>query len=103
MSTPSHVVNTAEPQDNTIEFLASNQFLYDRIKMGIDLHPPDGDLLKFQAIAKTIDKDRYFTIYGCQSCVVALVRFVYENWKPEVEPEVIKHATFPKVKDNGKA
>ena len=37
------------------------------------------DLKTFQTIAKTIDADRYFTIYGCQSCVRELVKFVYDN------------------------
>lgn len=63
------------------DFLESNKFLNERIDLDIDIYPGDEDLKTFQKIAKTIDAERYFTIYGCQSCVRDLVKFVYENVK----------------------
>lgn len=63
------------------EFLNANKFLKERIDLDIDIYPSDAELKTFQKIAKNIDKERYFTIYGCQSCVRELVKFVYENVK----------------------
>lgn len=64
------------------EFLTTQQFLYQRVLDGKEIYPADGVLKQFQTLAKEIDKDRHFTIYGCQSCIQALVKFVYENQKP---------------------
>lgn len=63
------------------DFLEANKFLKERIDLDIDIYPGDEDLKTFQKIAKTIDAERYFTIYGCQSCVRDLIKFVYENVK----------------------
>ena len=78
------------------KFLEQNKFLKDRLDKGIDVHPSDAELKEFQKQAKEIDPVRHFTIYGCQSCVNDLVRFVYNNQKT-----FIKKETFPKV--DGKA
>ena len=69
---------------NHADFLAANSFLLERIKQDIDIHPSDEELKRFQEIAKTIDKERYFTIYGCQSCVRELITFVYSNTKETI-------------------
>jgi len=61
------------------DFLNDNSFLFDRINAGIDIHPSDNVLKEFQTIAKKIDSERYFTVYGCQSCIQELVSFVYKN------------------------
>jgi hypothetical protein len=61
------------------DFLEANKFLKERIDLDIDIYPGDEDLKTFQKIAKTIDAERYFTIYGCQSCVRDLIKFVYEK------------------------
>lgn len=63
------------------EFLEGNKFLNERIDLDIDIYPGDDVLKTFQKIAKTIDAERYFTIYGCQSCVRDLIKFVYDNIK----------------------
>ena len=63
------------------EFLSEHKFLAERVEMDIDIYPGDDDLKTFQKIAKTIDAERYFTIYGCQSCVRDLIKFVYDNQK----------------------
>jgi hypothetical protein len=70
---------------NTKEFIQANQFLKDRIDQGIDIYPSDDEAKQFQTIAKTIDPERYFTLYGCQSCIVELVKFVFDNWKEVVK------------------
>lgn len=67
------------------EFLIENAFLLERINAGIDIHPSDAELKTFQAMAKVIDADRHFTIYGCQDCNQAMVKFVYANYVDEVE------------------
>jgi hypothetical protein len=70
--------NTQLPQKSEFnDFLEANKFLNERI----NLDPGDEDLKTFQKIAKTIDAERYFTIYGCQSCVRDLIKFVYDNQK----------------------
>ena len=76
-----------------IQFLLDNQFLKERIDAGIEIHPSDSDLKEFQRLAKEIDKERHFTIYGCQSCVQDLVRFVYDNQKTFVKKESFPNAT----------
>jgi len=68
-------------ESNYNDFLEANRFLKERIDLDIDIYPSDAELKTFQKIAKNIDKERYFTIYGCQSCVRELVNFVYENVK----------------------
>ena len=73
-------------------FLETNQFLKDRLDMNIDVHPSDIELKEFQKIAKVIDPQRYFSVYGCQSCVNDLIRFVYNNQKTFISKE-----TFPKA------
>jgi hypothetical protein len=89
------------------EFLDVNEILKERIRLGIDIHPSDIELKRFQAIAKGIDSERYFTIYGCQSCVQALVKFVFENYKEMVTvftlPDDVEEIVKPKNVKNGKA
>lgn len=62
-----------------IALLENNKHLIERISLGIDIYPSDGELKEFQQLAKQIDADRHFTIYGCQSCVKTLVKFVFDN------------------------
>lgn len=59
------------------------QYLYDRVKVGIDAHPSDIELAKFVELAKEINAELAWAVKGCQSCVNELVRFVFENPKPE--------------------
>jgi len=74
------------------DFLKEREFMEDRLSKGIDVMPSDAELLEFQAIAKTIDPERYFTVHGCQECVNALVRFVFKN-----RGTFTKNETFPKA------
>lgn len=62
-----------------IALLENNKHLIERIELGIDIYPSNGELKEFQALAKQIDSDRHFTIYGCQECVRTLVKFVFDN------------------------
>lgn len=62
-----------------IPLLQNNQHLIEKINAGIDIYPSDGELKQFKELAKEIDDDRYFTIYGCQDCVRSLVKFVFDN------------------------
>ena len=78
------------------DFLIENTFLLERIGAGIDIHPSDAELKTFQAMAKVIDADRHFTIYGCQECNQTLVKFVYENYVEEDLP--IKELSINKKK-----
>jgi hypothetical protein len=74
--------NTPQQQKSEYsEFLSEHKFLAERVEMDIDIYPGDDVLKTFQKIAKTIDAERYFTIYGCQSCVRDLIKFVYDNQK----------------------
>lgn len=62
-------------------FLKDNQYLYERVQLGKEVYPGSEILKQFQAEAKKIDPDRYFTIYGCDECVKTLIKFVYESNK----------------------
>lgn len=73
-----------------IKFLQERSFMQERLELGIDVHPSDDELKEFQKLAKKIDPDRYFTIYGCQKCVNELVKFVFDAQK-----ENVKKVTFP--------
>jgi hypothetical protein len=83
------------------EFLTARLFMKERLDAGVDVHPSDDELREFQKIAKTIDADRYFTLYGCQDCVNTLVRFVFANYKDE--PLIVKKETFPKHEQSSNA
>lgn len=63
------------------------KYLYDRVKIGIDAHPSDIELEKFVALANEINPELNWTTKGCQSCVNELVRFVFENVKPEEDAD----------------
>ncbi len=75
------------------QFLSDRFFLKERLDKGIDIHIPDEDARTFQKLAKQIDKERHFTIYGCQSCINDLVKFVFDNQKTTIRRE-----TFPSAK-----
>ena len=57
------------------------QYLYDRVKIGIDAHPSDIELEQLIELAKEINPELEWAVKGCQSCVQALVLFVFENKK----------------------
>ena len=78
------------------EFLTVRNFMYERVKSGIDVHLSDSDAKAFQKLAKEIDSQRHFTIYECQSCINDLVKFVFDNQKT-----VIKKEKFPKEDGEG--
>lgn len=69
--------------------------MYDRLNAGVDVHPSDQDAKEFQNLAKLIDPDRYFTVYGCQKCINELVKFVFDN-ADKLPTTFIKAAKFPK-------
>jgi len=87
-----------------IQFLEDRRFLQERLVHGIELHLNDNELKEFQAIAKQYDKDRYFTIYGCQSCVQTLVKFVFDNYDKSLKDGQKATATpdkdIPRAKRN---
>jgi hypothetical protein len=58
------------------------QYLYDRVKIGIDAHPSDIELEQLVLLANEINPELPWVVKGCQSCVNELVRFVFENQKP---------------------
>lgn len=78
-----------------IQFLEDRKFMNERISVGIDVMPSDRDAREFQKLAKQIDPDRYFTLYGCQSCINTLVKFVFDNEEQLETEKIIKKATFP--------
>lgn len=82
-----------------IQFLEDRQFLAERLAVGIDVHPADDEAKEFQRLAKLIDPERYFTVYGCQSCINELVKFVFDN-AGKIPATFVKKANFPL---NGKA
>ena len=59
--------------------MIDNELLKAKSDAGIDVHLSDDEAKEFQAAAKVIDPQRYFTIYGCQECINTLVKFVFTN------------------------
>lgn len=82
------------------EFLTTVSFMEERVNAGIDVHVSDLEAQEFQKLAKIIDPQRHFTIYGCQSCINTLVKFVFDYTAKQ--GKIIKKESFPKAKDNGK-
>ena len=69
------------------DFLESQSFLYDRIKLGIDVYPSDSELEEFARLAKEYAPDQVFDYHSCKECRNALISFVYLNYnKPKEEP-----------------
>lgn len=75
-----------------IQYLEDRRFLQERLSLGIELHLNDDELKQFQQLAKTYDKERYFTIYGCQKCVQSLVSFVFDNYDKSLKDELQKYS-----------
>ena len=75
---------------DSIQWLKSNQNIWDRQKIGNHKYLNDREKKQLQSIAKEIDPVRHFTIYGCEKCIQALIQFVYtefdnEQSKPKAE------------------
>jgi len=54
-------------------------YLFERVRLGIDVHPSDIEMLELVSIAKKISPNQDFTYKGCQDCVNYIVKFVDEN------------------------
>jgi hypothetical protein len=59
------------------------QYLYDRVKIGIDAHPSDIEVNQLIDLAKEINPELEWAVKGCQSCVKSLILFVFESKKQE--------------------
>ena len=81
-----------------IQFLEERKFMYERLQLGIDLHPSDWELAEFQKLAKQIWPKYNTSVKGCQSCINALIRFVFDK-----QDVAVKKTTFnqPKGKSYG--
>lgn len=61
------------------EFLKDREFLYERVRAGVDVHPSEEDLSHFFTLAVSLSPHQDFTYKGCQECVNHLVKFVFDN------------------------
>jgi hypothetical protein len=59
------------------------QYLYERVKLGIDAHPSDNEVNQLISLAKEINPQLDWAVKGCQSCVKSLILFVFETKKIE--------------------
>lgn len=57
------------------------QYLYDRVKLGIDAHASEIEIQQLINEANLINPELQWVVKGCQSCVNELIRFVFENQK----------------------
>lgn len=55
------------------------EYLFERVRLGIDVHPSENEMNELVALAQKISPNGDFTWKGCQSCVNYIVRFVDEN------------------------
>lgn len=83
-----------------IEFLQQRQNQFENVNQNIDVHISRLEALEYQRLAKIIDNERYFTIYGCVKCTNELIKFVFNNQDKLEQPEEVK---TEKPKRNGKA
>lgn len=63
-----------------IPFLNDRLFQYQRVQLNIDVYLSNFEAKEYQRLAKEIDPQRYFTIYGCNDCIKTLIKFVFENY-----------------------
>ena len=54
-------------------------YLFERVRLGIDVHPSEIEMEELVSIAQKISPNGDFVWKGCQSCVNYIVRFVDEN------------------------
>ena len=54
-------------------------YLFERVRLGIDVHPSENEMNELVALAQKISPNQDFTWKGCQSCVNHIVKFVDTN------------------------
>ncbi len=54
-------------------------YLFERVRLGIDVHPSEIEMEELVTMAKKISPHGDFVWRGCQKCVNYIVRFVDEN------------------------
>ncbi|MFY8162432.1 MAG: hypothetical protein ACOVNU_13950 [Candidatus Kapaibacteriota bacterium] len=54
-------------------------YLFERVRLGIDVHPSEIEMEELVSIAQKISPHGDFVYKGCQSCVNYIVKFVDEN------------------------
>ena len=55
------------------------EYLFERVRLGIDVHPSEIEMNELVAIAQKISPNQDFAWKGCQSCVNYIVKFVDTN------------------------
>ena len=55
------------------------EYLFERVRLGIDVHPSEIEMNELVTIAQKISPNQDFTWKGCQSCVNYIVKFVDTN------------------------
>ena len=55
------------------------EYLFERVRLGIDVHPSEIEMNELVAIAKKISPHGDFAWKGCQDCVNHIVKFVDTN------------------------
>ena len=55
------------------------EYLFERVRLGIDVHPSEIEMNELVALAQKISPNGDFAWKGCQSCVNYIVKFVDEN------------------------
>ncbi len=55
------------------------EYLFERVRLGIDVHPSEIEMKELVAIAQKISPNQDFSWKGCQSCVNYIVKFVDDN------------------------
>jgi hypothetical protein len=70
----------------SIEWLTANKNIWERQKIGNHKYLDDSEKKQLQAIAKEIDPDRYFTLYGCDGCIHDLIKFVFTVYDAQTVP-----------------
>ena len=66
------------------------EYLFERVRLGIDVHPSENEMNELVSLAQKISPNGDFAWKGCQSCVNYIVKFVDENKNREEDAEAKK-------------
>ena len=68
-----------------LEYLTDNIYIWEERKLGVCKHLSEAQADRFQEIAKDIKPTAIFQLRECQSCIDALVLFVFKHYERAIK------------------
>jgi hypothetical protein len=75
---------------SSIEYLTQNIYIWEARKLQVNKHLSQIQAERFLEIAKEIKPDAQFQIRECQSCIDALVLFVFKYYEAAIKRKIKK-------------